>query len=270
MIARGIDKDIISVNTINWRDNYGVGNHKQVDDKPYGGGSGMVLQCDPIYNALSEYNAVSPLYKAPQSQENFKKLYPNNFDFWEYKKANPELKNVTISVTPRGFRYNQKIAEWLASDFENINIVCGRYEGFDSRVDGCFDVEISLGDYVLNGGEIAAMAIVESVSRLVPGFVTKDTSVMHDSFSSSHNYYTEQHEYIVGKRRLDSRAARSKLPQTDSSSNLFDNYHWIKNIAPNLEHPQFTRPEIWHNKKIPQVLLEGNHAKIQQWREKWL
>jgi tRNA (guanine37-N1)-methyltransferase len=267
LIARGIAKDIISIQKVNWRDKQGIGNYKQVDDTPYGGGSGMVLQAEQIYNSLHENNAVSPLYTTPTEPIEYQAIPPNNENFFEYCLHNPHHKKVTVSLTPRGFRYNQQIAEWIAGRFDEVNLVCGRYEGFDSRVDKCFDLELSLGDFVLNGGEVAAMSLIESISRLIPKFITKNTSVSHDSFSSSLNYYGEHHEYIIGKNNLHKQQGKEILKNNHS---LFDNQKWIKNIAPKLEHPQFTRPEIWHNQKVPQVLLEGNHKLIQNYREKWL
>jgi tRNA (guanine37-N1)-methyltransferase len=267
LIARSLSQNIIDMTTINWRDDFGVGNYNQVDDKPYGGGSGMVLQADPIFNALKKNDAVSPLYKSTENSGLYNKVFPNNFDFYAYKKLNPNHRNITISLTPRGHRYTQKVAEWLVDGFDTINLVCGRYEGFDARVDSCFDLELSLGDFVLNGGEVAAMCMIESIARLVPGFVTKDTSVMHDSFSSRQNYYDEQHEYIIGKHNLKKKV---KIELGTVEENIFDNQKWLAEIAPQIEHPQFTRPEIWQGQAIPQVLLEGNHKLIQEYRTNWL
>ena len=271
LIARGLAQDVISLETINWREKYGVGKRRQVDDKPYGGGSGMVLQCEPIYKALGEYDAVSPLYREPPTPQEYTKLYPNNADFFDYARTNPKHRSVTISLTPRGHRYTQQTAEWLASRFDTVNLVCGRYEGFDARVDQTFDLELSLGDFVLNGGEVASMCVVESIARLVPGFVTKDTSVLHDSFSSGGNYYTEAHEYIVGTHRLRQKPGLQETPtRPTSAQNLFDNQRWLRETAPRIEHPQFTRPKIWRNIQIPQVLLDGDHKKIQASRTNWL
>jgi tRNA (guanine37-N1)-methyltransferase len=265
LIARGIAQNIININTINWRDEFGIGNYKQVDDTPYGGGSGMVLQCEQIFQALNEYDAISPLYKQFDTVGEYIPTPPNNSNFEDYCIQNPKHKKVTISLTPRGFRYNQQVAEWLADRFNEINLVCGRYEGFDSRLDNCFDLELSLGDFILNGGEVATMCMIESISRLLPNFITKNTSVLHDSFSTRLNYYDEQHEYIIGKNNLQ-KASETKPQETQK---LFNNEEWMKKIAPKLEHPQFTRPEIWRNKKVPQVLLEGNHKLIQEWRTNW-
>ena len=271
LIARGLAQQVISLETVNWREKHGAGKRRQVDDKPYGGGSGMVLQGEPIYGALAEYNAVSPLFAEPREMTEYAKLYPNNADFFEYAAKHPEHTSATISLTPRGHRYTQQTAEWLASRFETINLVCGRYEGFDARVDKAFDLELSLGDFVLNGGETASMCVVESVARLVPGFVTKDTSVLHDSFSSGGNYYSEAHEYIVGTHRLRQKPSLRQTPtRATTVQNLFSNEEWLREIAPHIEHPQFTRPEVWRNIRIPQVLLDGDHKKIQESRTRWL
>jgi tRNA (guanine37-N1)-methyltransferase len=265
LIARGISQNIIQETRINWRDKYGIGGYNQIDDKPFGGGSGMVIQPDQIYQSLLEHNAVSPLFTAQEDKKEHNKLTPNNPLFFEYWLKNKPT-NVTISLTPRGYQYNQKMAEWLAGNFETINILCGRYEGFDHRVDEAVDLELSIGNFVLNGGEVAAMTVIESVSRLIPGFVTKDTSVLHDSFSSELNHYREDREYVIGKRNL-GKITPEVQTQAPSIQNLFNEQDWIKNILPFLEHPQYTRPEIWHNMKVPQVLLDGNHKEIDKWRK---
>jgi tRNA G37 N-methylase TrmD len=268
LIARGFSQNIIDIETINWREKFGVGNYKQVDDKPFGGGSGMVLQTEPIYQALNEKNAISPLFKIPKEVEIHNRIEPNNQNFWHYKNQNTNHKKVTISLTPRGFPLNQQICEWLTKDFEEINILCGRYEGFDARVSEFVDLELSIGDFVTNGGEVPAMCLIEAVSRLVPGFITKDTSVLHDSFSSELNKYQEQEELIVGKKRLESGKTIFEVSK-NNNINLFDNNFWRKNIAPSIEHPQYTRPEIWNNWQAPEVLIGGDHKKIHRWRNNW-
>jgi tRNA (guanine37-N1)-methyltransferase len=254
LIARGVAKDIISYEMINWRDEFGVGGYKQIDDKPFGGGSGMVLQVEPIYGALQKYSSLSLL------ENNTKTIFPRNSDFEDLINNGNITKSVTIHLTPRGFRYNQRIAEWLAANFTTINIICGRYEGFDDRINSFVDLELSIGDYVLNGGETAAMVITESIARLVPEFITKDTSVLHDSFSSSLNIYPEVEDY--GKRNV----PKSKQQK---NTKLFDNQNWRENILPHIEHPQYTRPEVWQGKIVPEVLLSGNHDKIASYRLKW-
>jgi tRNA G37 N-methylase TrmD len=277
LIARAIEKNVININPINWRERYGVGNYKQVDDRPYGGGSGMVLQVDPIYNALREHNAVSPLFVSDKTPSEYTRKYPRNpeyYTYWKQKKStNHAPASVTISVTPRGYTFNQGIAEWLSEEFSTINILCGRYEGFDSRVSEIVDLELSMGPYVVNGGEIPSMMIIEAVSRLLPDFVTKNPSVMHDSFSSGLNQYDEMSEFVIGTRRRqqlikagdpNNKLGNVKQPQ---SQNLFDEQKYLEHIAPFIEHTQFSRPQNWNNLLVPQVLLDGDHKAIQKWRD---
>jgi tRNA G37 N-methylase TrmD len=266
LIARGISQSIIGVNTVNWRDKYGVGGYNQIDDKPYGGGTGMVLQPNQIYQSLVEHGGVSSLYKQPTKIIEHASYLPNNSRFINHwKQLKP--RNVTISLTPRGHRYNQQCAQWLAESFDDIHILCGRYEGFDARISDCVDLEISMGDYVLNGGEVAAMSLIESVSRLVPGFVTKTTSILHDSFSTEQNLYQESSEFVIGKRNL--HTVEKITPSESKFDNLFDDDTWIREILPHIEHPQYTRPEIWNNVCVPKVLIEGNHKLISHWQHKW-
>lgn len=272
LIARAISKEIIAIETVNWRDLFGVGSYRQVDDRPFGGGSGMVLMSEPIYNALDSYSAVSHLFQSPVSAQEHTRLTPNNavfFDTWNKSKLKP--KSVTIMLTPRGFPLKQPIAEWL-TNFSELNILCGRYEGFDARVSECVDLELSIGDFVLNGGEVAAMSLVESVARLLPDFITKETSVQHESFSTRPNYYPEQVQ-SNSKQKVTQRKLSNSVTLEDNldffADNLFDNSYWLSQIAPNIEHPQYTRPEEWRGFVVPTVLRSGNHHKIQEWRHNW-
>jgi tRNA (guanine37-N1)-methyltransferase len=162
-------------------------------------------------------------------------------------------------LTPRGFTFNQQIAQWLAT-FTEINLLCGRFEGFDSRVSECVDVELSMGDFVSNGGEVPAMLVIEAVSRLLPGFVTKATSIQHESFSDGLNLYTEYSQFL-----------KPSTPNftTHNQLNLFDDLNWSKEKLPKLEHPQYSRPEVWHNLSVPKMLLQGDHKQIHSWRNTW-
>jgi len=276
LIARGLSKNIISYEMLNWRDKYGVGSYKQIDDKPFGGGAGMVLQPEPIYNALKDVAGISSLFKPALEAQNHFKLEPNNSQFWNLWKAlnsvNP-TKKATISLTPRGFPITQQVVEWLAANFDELNILCGRYEGFDARVSEIVDLELSIGNFVTNGGEAPAMSLIEGISRLLPDFVTKNNTVLHDSFSSKLNFYPEQNEFVIGKNKL----GQANLKKTELDDifgsivepNLFNDGWWKSNILPFIEHPQYSRPEIWHNLQVPQVLTTGDHKKIQQYRMKW-
>lgn len=287
LIARGVSQNIIEFELINWRQKYGIGNYHQVDDRPFGGGSGMVLMLEPILKALTDTNFLSDFVKSKNKlavPKVFDTVLPPNAEFYNYSQNNNSDSNksqVTISLTPRGFPINQQVCEWLAGNFDQLNILCGRYEGFDSRISNFVDLELSLGSFVTNGGEVPAMALVEAVSRLTPGFITKDTSVLHDSFSSELNDYSEQKEFVVGKKKLEQigilnqdqslNLAKSKSfgHSAQKSANLFNNLWWEENILPFIEHPQFTRPEISSNLAVPKVLIEGDHKKIQQWRQNW-
>ena len=262
LIARGVAQDVISYELINWRDEFGIGSYNQVDDKPFGGGSGMVLMPEPIMQAMESKRVVSSFY-----DQGLDGLFPNNSRFEDAVKSGElNTKNVTVSLTPRGFPLNQQVVEWLANDFDHVSILCGRYEGFDARVSEGVDLELSMGNYVLNGGEVAAMSLVEAVSRLVPGFVTKETSVLHDSFSSELNRYSEQGEYVVGKRRVEQGVEYMKAKS--ESKKLFNNDWYEQNVLPHIEHPQYTRPSEWRGRQVPEVLLGGDHKRIDEWRTK--
>ena len=186
VITRAIDKNLIAVNLHDLR-GYGEGSYRQVDDKPYGGGAGMVLKPEPIYKA---YESIS---KFPKSK--------------------------TLLMTPQGKVLKQKdLARW--STLDQIIIICGQYEGFDERIRFLADEEISLGDFVLSGGEIPAMSIINGLTRLLPGTLGDQASLLNESHNDSL-----------------------------------------------LEYPQYTRPSIFREMKVPEVLLSGNHEDINSWRK---
>lgn len=191
IIGRAKDKGIVEINYIQIRD-FAFNKHKNVDDYPYGGGMGMVMQAEPIFQA-----------------------YLSIADKLDYKPY-------TIYMSPQGKTFRQTTAKRLAKKYEHIIILCGHYEGVDQRVlDEIVDAEISIGDFVLTGGEIAAMAVVDAVSRLLPGVL-----------KASEAFSEESH------------------------------YNGI------LEYPQYTRPEVWHGKKVPDTLLSGHHQNIIEWKRK--
>ena len=186
ILERAKENGIITINPINPRD-YTEDKHKKVDDTPYGGGCGMVLSPQPYISALRSINL----------KENF----------------------VNIILTPQGEPFNQKIAEEL-SQKEQINLICGHYEGFDERIRILSNArEISIGDFVLTGGEIPALCVIDSVTRLLDGVLGKSESKDYDSFSDGL-----------------------------------------------LEYPQYTRPRVYEGLEVPNVLLNGNHKEIEQWR----
>lgn len=189
MLWKAQDRAIVQLSTINLRD-FGLGPRKQVDDTPYGGGDGMLLKPEPLFAAV----------------EAAKKIDPNAR---------------VLLMTPRGERWEQATARQYAEDGKGLIIICGRYEGYDERITTLVDKQISIGDYVLTGGEIAAMAVADSVIRLIPGVLGGETSAEIESFSD-------------GKT---------------------------------LEFPQYTRPAEFMGHKVPEVLLNGNHAQIAAWRK---
>jgi len=169
---------------------FAADSYRKVDDKPYGGGPGMVMMPGPLFDC-----------------------------FEHVRKLSPEEGRV-ILLTPQGQRFDQKKAAELSTESRLI-LIAGKYEGFDERIRIGLDAEqISIGDYVLNGGELAAMVIIDAVVRLLPGALGDEDSPKDDSFSDGL-----------------------------------------------LEYPQYTRPEVFRDMKVPDILLSGDHAKIAQWRK---
>ena len=186
IIGKAIEKKLIEINTINIRD-FSKDKHKKVDDTPYGGGAGMVMMPDVVYDA----------YMSIKDKENAKVIY----------------------LSPKGNVLNQNKVEALSKE-KHIILLCGHYEGIDQRVlDEIVDEEISIGDYVLTGGELPAMVLIDTVSRYVSGVLNKE-SVDEESFSNGL-----------------------------------------------LEYPHYTRPDVFLNKKVPEVLLSGHHENIKKWRD---
>lgn len=195
IIGRAKEKGLINVNLINIRD-FSKNKHKKVDDTPYGGGAGMVIQPDVVYDA-------------------YKSVIKNNDKSGLDEKSK---RTKVIYMSPQGKKLDQQKVEELSKQ-EHLILLCGHYEGIDQRVlDTIVDEEISIGDYVLTGGELPAMVLIDSVSRYVEG-VLKDGSTTEESFSQGL-----------------------------------------------LEYPQYTRPEVFEEKQVPEVLRSGNHQMIDKWR----
>ena len=188
-LKRAQETGIVQVKLINFRE-YATDKHRTVDDYPYGGGAGMVLKPEPIFRAV------------------------------DHIKESAATKPRIIILTPQGKRYTQQQAEELAKK-DHLVLICGHYEGFDERILTLADDEISIGDYVLTGGELGAMVIIDSVVRLLPGVLGNEASPEEESFSTGL-----------------------------------------------LEHPHYTRPREFRGMKVPDVLLSGNHQKIDEWRRK--
>ena len=188
IIGRAVEKGLLAIEAVNIRD-YTLDKHKKVDDYPYGGGAGMVMQAQPIYDAY--LSIVEKIGYRPR----------------------------TIYLTPQGPLFTQQAAKEFALE-EDVILLCGHYEGVDERVlEEIVTDYISIGDYVLTGGELPAMVLVDAISRMVPGVLKNQESGETESLEG----------------------------------NL-------------LEYPQYSRPEEWHGKKVPPILLSGHHANVEKWR----
>jgi tRNA (guanine37-N1)-methyltransferase len=213
IIKRAQLKESVEIEFINFRD-FASDKHMSVDDKPYGGGAGMLLMMEPIVKAL---NSIT------------------------YKEGS--VKKILTSA--KGTPYNQKKALEF-SQLSHLVIICGHYEGFDERIMDYVDEEVSLGDFVMTGGEITAAAIIDSVTRLIGGVLKKEEATQEESFFTVPLVELQK---IVGET-----PELRKLQQNG-----------ITNVQL-LEYPHYTRPEEYEGKKVPEVLLGGNHKEIQKWR----
>jgi tRNA (guanine37-N1)-methyltransferase len=188
MLWKAQNDGLVQFETMDLRQ-FGLGPRRQVDDTPYGGGDGMLLMIEPLVAAVKKV-----------------------------KKGLPNAK--ILLMTPARHTWSHQDALTYASKGEPLIIICGRYEGFDTRIKDYVDAEISIGQYVLTGGELPAMVVIDSIVRLIPGVLGGEKSAEIESYSDGDN----------------------------------------------LEYPQYTRPEEFEGKKVPAVLLSGNHAEIDKWR----
>jgi len=193
---KAISTEKAKYNLINLRD-YAVDKHGTVDSKPYGGGIGMLLMVEPIHKALLD------IFSAEELEEVI---------------SNKIADTKIILMSPKGKKYSQKVANEY-KDLKHLVIICGRYEGIDARVEEYVNECVSIGNYVLSGGELASLVIMESVTRLLDGVLEKEGAAQIESFSNN-----------------------------------------------SLEFPQYTRPENYEGKKVPEVLLSGHHKNIEEWR----
>jgi tRNA (guanine-N1)-methyltransferase len=190
ILGKARDKGIVALEAINFRD-YSNNKHNTVDDYPYGGGGGMVLKAEPVFSAVEDLMA----------------------------KKESEARPRVILMCPQGESFTQKKAEELAKE-EHLVLICGHYEGYDERIrEYLVTDELSIGDYVLTGGEIPAMTVIDSVVRLLPGVLGNESSAVTDSYSTGL-----------------------------------------------LEYPHYTRPAVFRDWEVPEVLISGNHARIDAWR----
>lgn len=217
IVKKAQEKGSVEIEYIDIRD-YAVDTYGTVDDRPYGGGAGMVMRVDVIDKALADH-----------------------------KSQIINLKSQIVLTSAKGKTYNQKKAQEL-SQLDHLILIAGHYEGFDERVLDYVDEEVSIGDFVLTGGEIAVAAIVDSVVRLLPGVLKKDEASKEESFFEVDVAELIQ---IVGN--------------TEVLAHLKDLTITTVQL---LEYPHYTRPEEYEGKKVPEVLLSGNHAEIRKWRLK--
>jgi len=190
MVKRAIEDDHVDINPVNFRQ-YGLGKHQKVDDSPYGGGAGMLLKPEPIFEAMDDI-----------------------------EEQDPQTNKRVILMDPAGKPFDQAMAEDFSKE-DHLVFICGHYEGYDERIRTLVTDEVSLGDYVLTGGELAAMVMVDATVRLLPGVVGNESSIVEDSHSTGL-----------------------------------------------LEHPHYTRPAEYKGMEVPDVLISGNHALIDEWRHK--
>ena len=201
IIGRAVNKGLLSIEALNIRD-YAFNKHHSVDDYPYGGGAGMLMQAEPVYQCYDALARQITERKADQAETQCGKK-----------------RTRVIYLSPQGKTFNQSMAEEFAQE-EDLVFLCGHYEGIDERVlEEIVTDYVSIGDYVLTGGELPAMIMIDAISRLVPGVLHNDVSAEFESFQ--------------------------------------DNL---------LEYPQYSRPEVWHDKKVPEILMSGHHANIEKWR----
>ncbi len=209
--GRAVNKGLLSIEAVNIRD-YAFNKHNSVDDYPYGGGAGMLMQAEPVYQC----------YKAVEEKIREKRRDMECAACRESSGAEAVSGGKTprvVYLSPQGRTFNQSMAEEFAKE-EELILLCGHYEGIDERVlEEIVTDQVSIGDYVLTGGELPAMIIVDAVSRLVPGVLHNDVSAEFESFQDGL-----------------------------------------------LEYPQYSRPEVWHGKKVPGILLSGHHANVERWR----
>ena len=228
IIKRAQEQEKIKIHIHNLRD-WTDDKHRTVDDTPYGGGAGMVLKVEPVYKALQAIKKFSPSRdKSPFGGGVFE-LARNRGRLGE-----PDTRTRTFLFSAKGKQWNQQLARKYAK-YDNIVMVCGRYEGVDERVRKFVDEEISIGPYVLTGGELPAMVVIDSITRLLPG--------------------------VLGNKE-------SLLEESHNPTNLKSQISNLKS----LEYPQFTKPEIFEadgkKYRVPKILLSGNHEEIAKWREK--
>ena len=234
MMWKAAEKGIAEFDFVNLRD-FGIGPHKSVDDTPYGGGDGMLLRCEPVYAAI-ESVITEAEKEADEAGAKFTKpeviLPTPDGMIWNQtlarqfagvEKPDTSAKAIEESIAKKPAESaNPADSSDLTDEVKHYIILCPHYEGYDARVLDIVDYQISLGKYVLTGGELPALIIIDSIVRLLPGVLGGDSSALQESFSDGDN----------------------------------------------IEYPQYTKPAEFRGKKVPEVLLSGDHGKVAEWRKK--
>lgn len=264
------EKGLIEIHTHNPRD-FSADKHKCVDDTPYGGGAGMLLSPQPFYESMID------LVSIMRSKQSGKVTELANLGDLDLDQLNlgtlnhPEKRNYeVIMLSPSGRTFNQEIAKELSGK-DNLVFLCGRYEGFDERIKNLATLEISMGDYILTGGELGALAIIDSISRLLPGVLGDEASSECESFESK-NYLADESLKTLSKREL--QELLDELRGLDPDGDFFNKVQSLDDLKSFLEelklleHPHYTRPADFRGQKIPEVLQSGDHKQIMLWRLK--
>jgi len=213
IVARAVKKGVVEIEVINLRD-FAEDKYRTVDDRPYGGGAGMVMKADVVSRAI----------------------------------ASVKIKDThTVLTTPKGVLYDQEKAETFSKK-NHLIILAGHYEGYDERIRSLIDEEVSIGDFVLTGGELAAGVIIDSVVRLLPGALKKSEATIEESYSA---VSVSRLQEVVGSHKLLDKLVSSGVE-----------------LVRLLEYPHYTRPEKFEHEAVPSILLSGDHKKIEDWRLK--
>ncbi len=213
IIKRAIDEKKVEIKFHDLR-KWAIDKRGSVDDKPYGGGHGMILRCEPVVKAICELRLNSKI---------------------KTQKSKPDdTKEIVVIFDARGKTFNQQMA-FDFSKLDHLILICGHYEGFDERILNYVDMAISIGEYVLTGGEIPALVVADAVTRIVPG-VLKPGVVENESFSWKNESNLKENKGMLGESK-------------------------------GMEYPQYTRPEEFEGHRVPDVLLSGDHGEVDKWRK---
>src|SRR5713101_5200522 len=229
IIRRARATGLVEVNIHDLR-NFTKDKHRTVDDRPFGGGEGMVLKPEPIFECIESLN-VLPLEQRCEAKQN------------------------VVLLSAQGKRFDQQVA-WELANLKRMVLICGRYEGVDERVgEYLADCELSIGDYVLSGGELGAAVIADAVTRLIPGAVGNEASARQESFFAEPDIGDEALSDKLALSGVEGSVRPTRADSTCASGGL-------------LDYPHYTRPADFRGMKVPDVLMSGNHDEIRRWRRR--